>query len=517
MAATALDLESEVYLFDPPETVWERVLTLDHAAWFEHKDMQVLVKAAERTQSVSREIPREAWLGLYAPANPLKQVPPAGEAVLHSLFHRAEALPEWKRLRLMVGMDPVAAAFGAAHFVTDLIDKLPPELRQPMEAAQQAQDQMQNLQDRIDATQALASAGGSPSGMSSDQLQDSIQQLEAQLQQAKSQAAVYEQAALNALEATKARTNQSLAQAINNSAEDLSALQKAAGEFGVGWGIGGSGGATREQVSGLFQLAEYLRSSPSVKLILECLGWAKSLVTRERRKSTRGRETFTHYRVQDLNLETLSPDELVSMIAFDPSSPIYLDFLCRALDGDLLHAQFEGEDHAGRGPIVFLRDESGSMHGARRATACALQLALMMDARREGRRFVSIPFSDVGQFQIYDPGDKPDPQALMEHLDTTYGGGTEPYGALAAAIQLIRQDPSLREGDILAITDGNFGEPPAEFLRELEQARQQPGLKLVAVVINGNPGQADFADKVVLIGDIVRERERLAEAIAPLL
>jgi len=515
MEPTSLD--SEIFLFDPPETVWDRVLFLDHAAWYDHKDMQVLVKAAERTQSVSREIPREAWLGLYAPANPLKQAPPAGEAVLYSLFHRAEELPEWKRLRLMVGMDPVAAAFGAAHFVTDLIDKLPPEVQEAMEASQQAQDQMQNLQDRIDAAQALASGGGSPNGMSSDQLQSLIQQLEAQLQQAKTQAAANEQAALNALDAAKARTNQSLAQAINNSAEDLSALQKAAGEFGVGWGIGGTGGATREQISGLHELAEYLRRSPSVKLILESLGWAKSLVTRERRKSTRGRETFTHFKVQDLNLETLSPDELVSMIAFDPSSPIYVDFLCRALDGDLLHAQFEGDDHAGRGPIVFLRDESGSMHGARRATACALQMALMIDARKEGRRFVSIPFSDVGQFQVYDPGQKPDPQGLMEHLDTTYGGGTEPYTPLSAAIRLIREDPSLREGDILAITDGEFGQPPAEFLRELEEARKQPGLKLITVVINGHPGQADFADKIVLIGDIVRERERLAEAIAPLL
>jgi hypothetical protein len=39
----------------------------------------------------------------------------------------------------------------------------------------------------------------------------------------------------------------------------------------------------------------------------------------------------------------------------------------------------------------------------------------------------------------------------------------------------------------------------------------------VTVVINGRPGQAEFADKVVMISDIVRERERLAEAISPLL
>jgi hypothetical protein len=37
------------------------------------------------------------------------------------------------------------------------------------------------------------------------------------------------------------------------------------------------------------------------------------------------------------------------------------------------------------------------------------------------------------------------------------------------------------------------------------------------VIINGRAGQADFADDVVLISDIVRERDRLAAAISPIL
>ena len=523
---TALD--AEVYLFDPPETIWDRVLLLDHGTWFEHKDMEVLQKAAERTDAVSRNIPREAWLGLYASANPLKLAPPQGMSVLYSIFKRAEELPEWKRLRVTVGMDPIAAAFGAAHFVTDLMDRLPPEVKEAMESAQQDRDRVQDLEDHLQIAQSLASGGGqgeqqpgdgdgSVPSMTQDRLEAMIQQIESDLVDAGKQAASSEQAVLEALDGAQARMNQSLAQAMNQSADDLTNLQKAAGEFGVGWGLGADRGATREQVSGLHELSEYLRKSPSLKLILESLGWAKALVTRERRKSTRGRQSFTHYKVQDLDLETLSPDELVSMIAFDPSSPIYLDFLCRALDGDLLHAQFEGEDYAGRGPIVFLRDESGSMRGARRATACALQLALMMEARKEDRRFISIPFSDIGQFDVYDPGLKPDPKGLIDHLELAYGRGTEPYGPLTAAIELIREDPLMKTGDILCITDGQFGRPPEEFLQRLEEAREEPGLKLVTVVINGRPGQAEFADKVVMISDIVRERERLAEAISPLL
>jgi len=39
----------------------------------------------------------------------------------------------------------------------------------------------------------------------------------------------------------------------------------------------------------------------------------------------------------------------------------------------------------------------------------------------------------------------------------------------------------------------------------------------VAVVINGRPGQVDFGDKVVLVNDLYQEREKLAEAVAPLL
>jgi uncharacterized protein with von Willebrand factor type A (vWA) domain len=157
------------------------------------------------------------------------------------------------------------------------------------------------------------------------------------------------------------------------------------------------------------------------------------------------------------------------------------------------------------------------MGGWRRATACALQLALMADARKEGRRFVSIPFSDIGEFDVYDPGPRPDPAALIQDLERTYGHGTEPYEPLKAAIRLIKDDPSLKAGDILCLTDGTFGAPAQDFLQLLEEARCEPGLKVVAVVINGRPGQADFADKVVMVNDIVRERDRLAQAIAPLL
>jgi uncharacterized protein with von Willebrand factor type A (vWA) domain len=165
----------------------------------------------------------------------------------------------------------------------------------------------------------------------------------------------------------------------------------------------------------------------------------------------------------------------------------------------------------------MLIDKSGSMRGWPNATACAVELALMQLAIKEHRRFISIPFSDMGQYQIYDPGIQPDLKELVEHLELFYGGGTEPYAPLTKAMELVKSDPGLNEGDILIITDGIFGTPPDDFMEFLDDVREDPGLRIVAVVINGRLGQADFADKVVLVNDLYQEREKLAEAVAPLL
>jgi uncharacterized protein with von Willebrand factor type A (vWA) domain len=516
-------LDAEEYLIDPPETVWEDVLLVDHISFLDIKDLEIMARAQEATNQYSESIPREAWMGLYAPINPLKKTVSDSMCVAKNIFQRAIEMPEWKRLQSCAGMDPVAAAFGAAHFSKELINNLPPEVKDRMEEAQQDRNQVSQLENRIQALRMVADSigdAGEQNGQGNEQLQDLQQQaddLESCLAQAVAKVHQSSQAAAEAMDRAEARVRHAMAQATSKSADDLSDLKDAAQEFGFGWGFAGGAGATREQIEGLHELADFLRKSKYLKMILDTLGWAKKMVSAERRKSKHGRERFTHFRVQDLEMESLAPQEILNMLAFPVGSDIHTDFLCRALDGDLLHAQYEGDDHAGRGPMVYLRDESGSMRGWQRAVACAVQLALMLEACKDNRRFISIPFSGEGQYAVYDPGRRPDPMELLEHLELTYGKGTEPFAPLMEAIRLIKEDESLREGDVLCLTDGQFGRPPDEFLELLEEAREDPGLRVVAVVINGRKGQADFADKVIMIGDIFRERERLAEAISAVL
>ncbi len=523
-------LTASEYLLDPPESIWQDILNVDHAAWLETREMEVLQQAEARTREVAKNITREAWLGLYSPGNPIKPQAPDGLRVTHSIFGHAERMDEWKALRASTGADEVACAFGAAHFARELIDKLPPEVRRKMEEAQQAQDALDELRSEMQALQAFAAEMGATQSRQSDgkpgdptqgldrrEVRGRAQQLQGQVQQAQAKAAATASEVTKAMDEASARIEQALAGSITEAAANLSGLKTAAQEFGFGWGLGASASATRQEIEGLQDLADYLARSSHLRQLLEVLGWAKRMVSAERRRSRRGREKFTHHRTQELDLETIAPEELMGLVDPDPESPMALDFLRRALDGELLHRQYEGEDEAGRGPFVILNDKSGSMRGWPNATACALELALMKLAMQERRRFVSIPFSGAGQYEVYDPGPRPDPRELVEHLERFYSGGTEPYAPLTAAVQRIQEDPSLREGDILIITDGSFGPPPEGFLDLLDEARMEPGLKLVAVVIKGQPSQAGFADRAILLDDLFQERDRLAEAIRPLL
>jgi archaellum component FlaC len=155
----ALDLTHVEYILDPPDTIWKGVLKMDHATWLEVKDLVVIRQAEERIHECSHEITREAWLGLYASVNPLRRIPPSGMEVAHSIFSRAAQMPEWESLRTSIVADEIAAAFGAAHFSSELINRLPPEVKEKMERAQQAQNKLEELHARVQMQKILSSAG----------------------------------------------------------------------------------------------------------------------------------------------------------------------------------------------------------------------------------------------------------------------------------------------------------------------------------------------------------------------
>ena len=79
-----------------------------------------------------------------------------------------------------------------------------------------------------------------------------------------------------------------------------------------------------------------------------------------------------------------------------------------------------------------------------------------------------------------------------------YWGGTEPYQPLDAALQVIQEDESMQKADILFMTDGEFSDPPDEFLRGLNKIRKEIGVSLVSLVLFTTNQQCElFSDRVV--------------------
>ncbi|MBN1890113.1 MAG: VWA domain-containing protein, partial [Thermoflexales bacterium] len=247
--------------------------------------------------------------------------------------------------------------------------------------------------------------------------------------------------------------------------------------------------------------------------LAEMLGWARRMARAEWRKSPRGRAEMVGYKAHDLRPETMASVEWGGLLSGDEA--LEMDWTRRAVDGGVRHRHYEGEERQGRGPLVLVRDESGSMVGAPHSLAVALEWALLEIARRDRREFYSVPFSGTGQYHVWKAPSpaEPDPGSLLSHLSHFYGGGTEPYAPLAQALELI-QSHNLR-ADILMITDDDFAEPPAEFLERLAEAKRRCPLRVVVVVVGADDAQARaFADKVTTVSDLVHDREQLRGAVA---
>jgi uncharacterized protein with von Willebrand factor type A (vWA) domain len=497
-----------------PDSVWKGMLRQDFRSWLDVQGEEV-IREAETSTGFGSGLLREAFLGLYVPSAPLLDPPPEHMGHLGSIFRRAEEMPEWKGLRQVTGEDDSASAIGAAAFAKEMYGRLPPEVQEKVREAEEknreAQERAREAGELRDLMEQLPK--GTPCR---PDVKPQVREKEKEARQAKAAADQANAALEGALRKRGAQVQRAIAEASRAGSGEVREVQEAARALGgTGWDAGqGAGG--RQSMGALQKVSAFLKQSESLRRMLRELGWAKRAVSEQVRQSKHGRAYFTHFQTRELDFETISPDELTGLV-MPKGHPARLDFLRKAGDDELLHRKFSGEEKLGRGPLVRVRDTSGSMAGGPHALQSAFDLALTRQMHKEGRRVVWITFSGAGQFDVWEPGKNIPLETLIEKLEFGYWGGTEPYGPLRKAIDIIRRDPALKRGDILITTDGIFATPPEEFQHELAEARKEPGLRLAALVIAGEPGAAGFADSVHVVRDLLAEREKLAEALGEVL
>jgi uncharacterized protein with von Willebrand factor type A (vWA) domain len=504
----------------PLETVWNAD-RFDQAEWLSAVDS--IPQLSNADQQAARDLcghpVQDGFFGLFK-ANPrLVDEPASSLQPLAGLMKRGTETPEWARLRETTMGDSIAAGIGAQALVEEVLKALPEEVKQQAQQQAREQQKAEEAQSQAEALTTLAqmlserAMGGNETAANAAQQAEDVQRkaLQAQTQAAQAQAR-----ADAARAAFQASLNSRLAQvtaALNHAAETAREQAEDATNVVRSFSLAAGGDPVRVDPATAQAATEMLKVNPNLKHLADLLGWARKMVRGEWRKSAHGKSEMTGYSVQPLQPEHMAGFEYAALLSGDDT--LHLDWLRRAVDGGIRHRRYTGQEKQGRGPLVLVRDESGSMEGDPHATAVALEWALLEICRRDRRDFHSIPFSGSGQFHVWHdprPG-LPDPQGLLEHLAHFYNGGTEPYLPLLKAVELIAGG-DLR-ADILIITDGAFGEPPEDFLRHVAEVKQQHPLRLVAVLVGSDEEQAQaFADRVIAVGDLFEDRERLRDAVA---
>ena len=460
-------------------TIWENLLNSDRSAWDSVKDEDVIEESRSECDRYSQNLMEQAFYGLYDPLAELSCVPPQGMEVESSLLSKAMEMEEYLSLRDEVYSDKMASMLATAAFSTELLSKLPEDVREDLEEYRNAQQEEQKEREK-DPDSNGSQAAAEKTARALEKLQHSMEMNQAQI----------ENAAATAMEKTE---------------DDLKNSKKMLKNLGFS---PDGGKLSKIDVQNMRRLADLLKGNERLRKMIDLIGSMEQIISDDKKRSVHGREQLVEYRRKELDLEDLAPDEFIGLGAPEGSA-LHTDFMIRLANNELLHSRYEGEAPEGRGPVIILKDTSGSMDGERLEFANALEFAIMTRMLKENRKFISIPFSGSGNWCVYEPDGKPSLQEILDHLSINYNGGTDPYPPLVWSLDRILEKHDMRKAGILIITDGEFDYPDEEFSVKLNAARENPGVMIHSIVIGCDPyGLREFADKIVMIEDLSESAEK---------
>ena len=114
-------------------TIWNNLLNSDRSAWDSVKDEDVIEESRPECDRYSQNLMEQAFYGLYDPLAELSDVPPQGMEVEDRLMRKAMEMEEYLSLRDEVFSDKMASMLATAAFSTELLSKLPEDVKKDLE------------------------------------------------------------------------------------------------------------------------------------------------------------------------------------------------------------------------------------------------------------------------------------------------------------------------------------------------------------------------------------------------
>ena len=259
-----------------------------------------------------------------------------------------------------------------------------------------------------------------------------------------------------------------------------------------------------------YELAQRLAGSRLAKFA-DLIGGFRLMESAERRRKTQHGHSEVHGIELDNDLGRLLANEIVSMATPELED----DFWKRFTQHQLMCFRLRGSEKVGKGSVVAVVDESGSMAStdmadgaSREAYSKAMCLAMLDRARAQQRDFVYIGFSSPGEQRVlrFPKGQATLPE-ILEMTEHFYNGGTEFQTPLLMAQKIIDTDYTdhgLPKADVVFMTDGQAPVSP-DFVEGWNALRAKAGFRCWGIAVSSEAGLGT----VQLVSDTTRRVDHL--------
>lgn len=410
---------------------------------------------ASEVADMASAMGRELFSRLYA--DPAKREKPEAPAWMDRVHSVLDEMPEWDQLRKQVAGDPDFSALATQSMLHSLAPRLAELIKQVKKEEQEQ------------GGEGSGDGSGGGSGAEGKDLISGQDKLRADLRAACAAAS----------------------EAASDGKEALG---------GIAPGLDGTPPADMQKETERFELLQAVTKDPDFAEIARRAGRLKRISGRsEMRRSINAYEEVVDIELGG-DIERLLPSEICKLM--DPDLEILA--LSEIADRRAMQYRLEGHEPQGRGPIVYLRDISGSMSGDGHLWGAAIGVALSAQSWKERRPMISAIFNyyvhaprrldPTGFYELkWSKGTAP-PEvsacvqsgklapaaAALAHARDGVSGGTDFGEPLRFAMAAGVQEP---RADFIFCTDGQAEADP-ETLAKLEAAKGA-GLRIFGLCVNG--------------------------------
>ncbi len=294
--------------------------------------------------------------------------------------------------------------------------------------------------------------------------------------------------------------------AVVEAGKEVAELKEASAALGLGPGRPGS-----NDPRAIAEIYKRVRNDPGLRRISELAGRFRRVAqSKQRQKVSHGLDDVVGVEPGG-DIGRLLPSELVRLAVPE----LELDTLRRIVERQAWCRERHAIEPVGKGPIIVVADESGSMSGAKVHTAKALALALAWVARQQRRWCGLIAYSGgSGERLLALPPGRWDETALCDWLSAFIGNGSDLDLPIEELPQMYQEIGAPRGAtDVIFLTDAQ-ARIPADLRDRFLAWKQQTQARVVSLVIDNPPGDLALVSDEV---HSVRSLDPAADAVGRVL